>query len=126
MPSQFSSSCGFFYEITTTLFGIIDIQKIWVVLHNHIIKIYSNKFSCDSSGMKREIDRKFISKVRDKKLRTSNPKINNFGGIEIILSSEFSNEILTLAWSEDTAKLKGMWKRCLAPVVPGDIVVDDC
>ena len=67
VPSAFTNMCGWFYEMTTNIFGVIDKQKIWVVLHKNNAKkrfciAYDSKFSGDA-GLKRTIDCSLIKSI---------------------------------------------------------------
>ena len=125
MPSPFSNMCGWFYEVSTSIFGVIDRQKIWVVLHRNnankwFVLSYDSKFSGDA-GLKRTIDVDMIIAV-EQKMPASGMED---GALEMVVGS--SNEIVTWAFGEESREFRGMWVRCLsrsnqeyAPITPAD------
>ena len=114
-PSQFTCMCGWFHEITTSLFGIHSTVKIWIAFYDDSYYIYnSNKMQVESLVRTiRSVDIRLVDRKRFYYPPNSPTfeRINDLGGVEILLAS---GERLIWAWSEESLESKGMWLRCLS------------
>jgi len=104
IPSIFLNMCGWFYDITTTFYGTITWDKIWVILCNY-------KFYCYDTPYERVEHMIFdvnhiisIEEVNYDKMKLP------LRGLEIKLSS---GKILSWAWASYEMSIKGLWYRAL-------------
>ena len=104
IPSIFLNMCGWFYNITTTFYGTITLDKIWVVLCNY-------KFYCYDTPYERVehmiFDVNHITSIEEVIYDKMELPLR---GLEIKLST---GKILTWAWASDELSIKGLWYRAL-------------
>ena len=125
MPSIFSSLCGSFHQKSTSLFGIIDTQEVWVIMHKSRLKVYDNKFAGEEAIIN-TIDIKDIFYLDDYNVEEGEVvdiqhiEVVNRGGIRFKVKKDdnlgltsYDEETVWL-WDKDTSRLKGLWKNVLS------------
>ena len=120
LPSVFSSLCGTFYEKYNSLFGTIEIKKLWVVVHNNCVHVYNNRFENGDETINffEVLDISHIDDYSSRKNGNVDAGYTNLaeGGICFkvkrtdSLGINYEEEFVWL-WSDDTSNLKGLWKR---------------
>ena len=128
LPSIFSSLCGTFYEKCNSLFGIVEIKKVWVIVHKNLLLVFNNRFE-NRDEMINSVSLFDISHLDDYHEKESvavDPKrvdgISKDGmsrdgicfGVKRTdnMGLVYQKEFIWL-WTEDTCSLKGLWKRIL-------------
>jgi len=112
MPSQFTSLCGSFFEITKNLFGVLIPQSIWVIYHRSKLHIYTSRLAGES-GYLRTIDCSKIASVKKyTTVASAMTQVKSDGRIQL----NFAVESITWAWGDDTNRNRGMWLRCISGV----------
>jgi hypothetical protein len=119
-PSPFVSNCGWFVSQHRNAIGDINYSKIWVVLHDGILRLYSNTFD-EEEGLKGEIKQlDIISVTLLVEIKCDVFKefdfIEYLGGFNLLLKSDL---MLTWAWTQETFCNRGMWLRIFAPNIGG-------
>ena len=89
--SPLKAQCGWFFELSTTVFGIIDAARIWVVVHQDSVLLYTSKYA-GREGLHRIIHRSDVLDIRDRSFEglDVNPLIIEMGGVELTIETDES------------------------------------
>ena len=127
LPPIFTSLCGTFYERYKSLFGVIERKKVWVVMHDSRIQVYSDRLAGGKEAIN-TIDLNDITYLTDYHTKESEIvgikyvdstikddeqgvyfKVKRSKKMELSIEEEF-----VWLWGGDTRHLKGLWKHCLS------------
>ena len=112
IPRWDKALCGWFTEVFQTVFGGEESRKIFVVLHDHTIGVFSSPL-CGTSGLLRQIQCHNISKIEEKQAK-SHETDRTIHSLRItIVSSTGNEEKMIWIFDDLSLELKGLWYKAL-------------
>lgn len=110
VPSIYGNMCGWFREITTSPFGDIQSQRIWVELADGQVKISTGP---RSGKCLRNISCDAISDVEEIMYDKLEISIEALKLTVLSTSESLPNENLVWGWANDKERWKGRWREAL-------------